>query len=178
MSGGDGRESAALAAPFAPYALHYQLPQIKNKRDFRDKRTRYGIPLPPTVSPSQYVVDIEQSNNNFPSAPYIPSSPRGEVRISSPRTETIMLPPQEPNMSGLNDRLNIQDRNIELLLDRAIRIKEELVSALGRTNNTLQEERFARELLQQHVNIMVLLCQKLSQQIEVIAILLYLPYLF
>ena len=67
----------------------------------------------------------------------------------------------------LEDRLLAQDKTIQALLDRAYKIKEDIIDALNITHGTWQEERHSRELLQEHIRTITSVVGRLSRDIAV-----------
>ncbi len=67
----------------------------------------------------------------------------------------------------LEDRLTEQERSTQRLVDRAYKIKEDIIDNLNLTHGTWREEKRARELLQDHIRTITDAVQKLGSDIRV-----------
>ncbi|XP_044302074.1 protein FAM81B [Varanus komodoensis] len=79
--------------------------------------------------------------------------------------------PAIPNVSGsrvnsLEDRMSNQERTTTVLLDQAFRIKDSIVSYLQGNKGIQQGEAAARQLLENHIQIITSIVKKLSHDIE------------
>ena len=69
------------------------------------------------------------------------------------------------NIKPLNPTL--QEKTTAGLLERAYKIKEDLIDNLNFTHGTWQDEKQARELLQEHIRTITDVVRKLSKDIVV-----------
>lgn len=67
----------------------------------------------------------------------------------------------------LEDRLQVQERTTQNLVDRAYRIKENIIDNLNITHGTWLEEKHSRELLQDHIRTITDIVRKLNRDIQV-----------
>ena len=63
--------------------------------------------------------------------------------------------------------LPLQEKTTAALLERAYKIKEDLIDNLNFTHGTWQDEKQARELLQEHIRTITDVVRKLSRDIGV-----------
>ena len=94
------------------------------------------------------------------------------------RDETRALSPTDDGRAfskfdSLEDRLNYQERASQQLMEKAYKIKEDLLENLNYTHGTWQEEKAARELLQEHIRTITDVVRKLSRDINVSALVLF-----
>ena len=75
--------------------------------------------------------------------------------------------PHTPRLNYLEDRLQAQERTTQNLIDRAYKIKENIIDNLNITHGTWQEEKRSRELLQEHIRTITDIVRKLSRDIQV-----------
>lgn len=67
----------------------------------------------------------------------------------------------------LEERLAQQERNTQSMIERAVKIKEDVVESLNFTHGTWQEEKHARSMLQEHVRTITAIVNKLNHDIAV-----------
>ena len=67
----------------------------------------------------------------------------------------------------LEDRLLVQEKNTHTLLDRAYKIKEDILENLNYAHGTWQDEKHARQLLHDHVRTITEVVRKISRDIQV-----------
>ncbi|BFY98702.1 hypothetical protein BsWGS_01742 [Bradybaena similaris] len=114
--------------------------------------------------------------SNLPSlrAPYDTTHEYNAISVGSPRqlqeprqmAEIVPLRSDLPNrIENLEDRLAMQERNTQALIDRAFKIKEEVVESLNYTQGTWNEEKQARGLLQEHIRTITSVVNKLNSDI-------------
>ncbi|XP_020648872.3 protein FAM81B [Pogona vitticeps] len=89
------------------------------------------------------------------------------------KTASPSFLPAIPNVSGsrvnsLENRLSNQERTTAVLLDQAFRIKDDIVSYLQGTKGFQPGEAAARQLLENHIQIITSIVKKLSHDIEVL----------
>lgn len=65
----------------------------------------------------------------------------------------------------LEDRLAQQERSTATVMDRAFKIKEDVIDSLNFTHGTWQEEKQARTLLQEHIRTITAIVNKLNNDI-------------
>lgn len=86
-----------------------------------------------------------------------------------PTTQVITLREQSPRLDQLEGRLAAHEQRTATLLDRATRIKHDAVDAIGVAQGTWQQERRARELLQEHIRSITALVGQLHNDVAAIA---------
>ncbi|CAH1796182.1 unnamed protein product [Owenia fusiformis] len=75
--------------------------------------------------------------------------------------------PRVPSrLDVLESRLYHQEKTSDTLLSRAYKIKEDIIDSLNYTHGTWQEEKHARELLQEHIKTITAVVKKLNKDIE------------
>nr|XP_020648872.1 protein FAM81B [Pogona vitticeps] len=89
------------------------------------------------------------------------------------KTASPSFLPAIPNVSGsrvnsLENRLSNQERTTAVLLDQAFRIKDDIVSYLQGSKGFQPGEAAARQLLENHIQIITSIVKKLSHDIEVL----------
>ncbi|XP_062597003.1 protein FAM81A-like isoform X2 [Saccostrea cucullata] len=97
----------------------------------------------------------------------------------SPRTnepETRILPYSGNNterqsrgpsrLDLLEERLAQQEKNSQNLVDRAFKIKEDVIDSLNFTHGTWQEEKHARNMLQEHIRTITAVVNRLNNDIS------------
>lgn len=89
-----------------------------------------------------------------------------QVELSSPRLRNRSNP-NVSYMQSVEGRLAFQEETIQKLLDRAYKVKEDIIDVLGITQHSWQEEKRARQLLQDHIQTITDVVRKLSRNIEV-----------
>lgn len=85
----------------------------------------------------------------------------------SPQVITVRDDSANPRFDVLEDRLAAQELRTRALLDRALRIKQDIVEALNYTQGTWQNEKQARELLQEHIKAITAVVKQLHRDLEV-----------
>lgn len=95
----------------------------------------------------------------------------GLPAIRAPYDDGGYITPRESRalsrIDVLEDRLNYQERTTQALIDRAFKIKEDVVNSLNLTHGTWHEEKQARNLLQEHIRTITEVVKKLSRDIVV-----------
>ncbi|XP_033750803.1 protein FAM81A-like [Pecten maximus] len=105
-------------------------------------------------------------------APYAETESQeyGVVYRNSPRPEEII--PRESRgpsrLDILEERLAQQERNTQTLIDRAFKIKEDVIDSLNFTHGTWQEEKHARSMLQEHIRTITAIVNKLNTDIAML----------
>lgn len=66
----------------------------------------------------------------------------------------------------LEERLTQQERNSQNLVDRAFKIKEDVIDSLNFTHGTWQEEKHARNMLQEHIRTITAVVNRLNSDIS------------
>ncbi|GFS24824.1 protein FAM81A [Elysia marginata] len=121
--------------------------------------------------------------NNLPSlrAPYDTTHEYNAISVGSPRAlerepvvdsrqvaEIVPLPIRSDlpsRIEQIEDRLSLQERNTQALIDRAFKIKEDVIDSLNFTQGTWNEEKQARGLLQEHIRTITACVNKLNGDI-------------
>ena len=80
-------------------------------------------------------------------------------------------------MQSVEGRLAIQEETTQKLLDRAYKVKEDVIDVLSLTQNTWHEERRARQLLQDHIQTITDVVRKLNRDIEVSFLIAFITYI-
>ncbi|OWF47733.1 protein FAM81A-like [Mizuhopecten yessoensis] len=105
-------------------------------------------------------------------APYAATESQeyGITYRNSPRPEEIV--PRESRgpsrLDILEERLAQQERNTQTLIDRAFKIKEDVIDSLNFTHGTWQEEKHARSMLQEHIRTITAIVNKLNTDIAMV----------
>ncbi|XP_067932953.1 protein FAM81A-like [Watersipora subatra] len=86
----------------------------------------------------------------------------------TPRPPSARAPADMSRLYDLEGRLSHQERASQNLLDRAMRIKEDVVENLNLTHSTWQGEKKQRELLQEHIRAITELVKRLDRDIKVL----------
>lgn len=93
----------------------------------------------------------------------------GQAYNPTPRQE--YAPPRESRgpsrLDILEERLAQQERNSQQLIDRAFKIKEDVIDSLNFTHGTWQEEKHSRSMLQEHIRTITAVVNKLNTDISV-----------
>ncbi|XP_077989594.1 protein FAM81A-like [Glandiceps talaboti] len=76
--------------------------------------------------------------------------------------------PPSRRLDVIEDRLLHQEKTTSGLIDRAFKIKEDIVDTLNLTHGSWQGEKQARELLQEHIRTITMVVKRLSREIEVL----------
>ncbi|GFO50433.1 protein fam81a [Plakobranchus ocellatus] len=121
--------------------------------------------------------------NNLPSlrAPYDTTHEYNAISVGSPRAlerdpivesrqvaEIVPVPVRSDlpsRIEQIEDRLSLQERNTQALIDRAFKIKEDVIDSLNFTQGTWNEEKQARGLLQEHIRTITACVNKLNGDI-------------
>ncbi|XP_029428983.1 protein FAM81B [Rhinatrema bivittatum] len=74
----------------------------------------------------------------------------------------------ERKMYLLEDRLSSQEKTTAILLDQALRIKDDIISSLKGSQGNCQGEAVARQLLENHIRIITNIVKQLSKDIQVL----------
>ena len=105
---------------------------------------------------------------------YRGASPRVNVNINDDRElvpysapETERYSRRASRLDLLEERLNQQERNTQNMLDRAFKIKEDVIDSLNFTHGTWQDEKHARNMLQEHIRTITAVVNKLNADIAV-----------
>lgn len=101
-----------------------------------------------------------QSHDQNQMVPYGPRSDGGQ----SNREYTNR---GQSRLDILEDRLAQQERSTATVMDRAFKIKEDVIDSLNFTHGTWQEEKHARSLLQEHIRTITAIVNKLNNDIAV-----------
>jgi len=67
----------------------------------------------------------------------------------------------------LEERLAQQERSTATVMDRAFKIKEDVIDSLNFTHGTWQDEKHARSMLQEHIRTITAIVNKLNNDIAV-----------
>ncbi|XP_006818337.1 protein FAM81A-like [Saccoglossus kowalevskii] len=76
--------------------------------------------------------------------------------------------PPSRRLEVIEDRLLHQEKTTSSLIDRAFKIKEDIIDTLNLTHGTWQGEKQSRELLQEHIRTITLVVKRLSREIEIL----------
>ncbi|XP_070541707.1 protein FAM81A-like [Ptychodera flava] len=76
--------------------------------------------------------------------------------------------PPSRRLDVIEDRLLHQEKTTQSLLDRAFKIKEDIIDSMNLTHGTWQGEKQARDLLQEHIRTITLVVKRLSREIEIL----------
>lgn len=96
------------------------------------------------------------------SFPAITDADDGANHVPKPDRETWS------RMELLENRLNYQEKTTRGLVDRALKVKEDIIESLSITQMSWQGERKARDLLQEHIKTITSVVKRLSREIEVL----------
>jgi len=89
--------------------------------------------------------------------------------ISPRRATPRQLPPiDDSKIYHIEERLKRQEDTTRALIDRALRIKEDIVNTQDFTRGTFSDERKNRQLLEEHIRVITAVCKKLNSDIEAI----------
>ena len=96
------------------------------------------------------------------------------VPVMAPdRTPRVRLPPPPDNsgqirrMDEPEDRLMHQEKTTQSLIDKAYRIKEDIIESMNLSHGSWQNEKEARTLLTDHIRNITVIVKRLSREIEV-----------
>ena len=78
----------------------------------------------------------------------------------------------------LGDQARQQEATMQKLLDKAIRVKDEISETLNATHSNWQEEKHARELLQDHIRTITDVVRKLSLNVQVLSNAIHCLFIF
>jgi hypothetical protein len=92
----------------------------------------------------------------------LPAITTGENNQMAMRQETVS------RMNFLEDRLMYQEKTTRSLVERALRVKEDIVESLSYAQMSWQGEKKARALLQEHIRTITSVVKRLSREIEVL----------
>ncbi|XP_013061571.2 protein FAM81A-like [Biomphalaria glabrata] len=85
-----------------------------------------------------------------------------------PRQITEIVPVRNDlpsRIDSIEDRLSMQERNTQALIDKAFKIKEDVIESLNFTQGSWNEEKQARALLQEHIRTITSVVNKLNGDI-------------
>ena len=93
-------------------------------------------------------------------------------RFGSPRVADNQLVRASPSrgpsrLDLLEERLSQQEKNTQGLVERAFRTKEDVIESLNFTHGTWQEEKHARNMLQEHIRTITAVVNRLNNDIAV-----------
>ena len=93
-------------------------------------------------------------------------------RFGSPRVQDNQLVRASPSrgpsrLDLLEERLSQQEKNTQQLVERAFRTKEDVIESLNFTHGTWQEEKHARNMLQEHIRTITAVVNRLNSDIAV-----------
>lgn len=91
------------------------------------------------------------------------------VTTAAAAPQLLTVRESSPRLNELEGRLMAQEHRTANLLDRALRVKHEVVDAIGIAQGTWQQERHARELLQEHIRSITALVGQLHHDVAAIA---------
>lgn len=91
-------------------------------------------------------------------------------RFGSPRVADNQLVRASPSrgpsrLDLLEERLSQQEKNTQGLVERAFRTKEDVIESLNFTHGTWQEEKHARNMLQEHIRTITAVVNRLNNDI-------------
>ncbi|PVD20097.1 hypothetical protein C0Q70_20591 [Pomacea canaliculata] len=112
-------------------------------------------------------------------APYDTTHDYNAISVGSPRQLPPLSQRQEMvqelvpvvqsdiphRIDNLEERLSLQERNTQSLIDKAFKIKEDVVESLNFTHGTWSEEKQARALLQEHIRTITNVVNQLNSNI-------------
>ena len=133
------------------------LPSVRTTYDesfnvYKPLATPVEPPLPP---PPMLSEPMPFAPTPFPYAP------------APPQVITVRDDSANPRFDVLEDRLAAQELRTRALLDRALRIKQDVVESLNYSQGTWQNEKQARELLQEHIKAITAVVKQLHRDLEV-----------
>jgi len=104
-------------------------------------------------------------------APFDTNHEYNAISVASPRgvQEIVSVPLGNDipaRIDHLEDRISVQERNTQGLIDRAFKIKEDVIDSLNFTQGTWNEEKQARGLLQEHIRTITAVVNKLNGDIS------------
>lgn len=108
-----------------------------------------------------------------PPAPRQNGVPEYNNRYNSPRLKSPRM--SEPRSRGqsrnpsrldiLEERIAQQEKNSQALIERAFKTKEDVIESLNFTHGTWQEEKHARNMLQEHIRTITAVVNRLNNDI-------------
>ncbi|KAL3866732.1 hypothetical protein ACJMK2_044013 [Sinanodonta woodiana] len=112
---------------------------------------------------------MSNRRQNILRAPYGTDPEPSHARNYSPRVqhnEDHSFSSRGPSrIDLLEERLAAQERSTHEALDRAFKIKEDVIDSLNFTNGTWQEEKHARAMLQEHIRTIMTVVNRLNSDI-------------
>lgn len=123
---------------------------------------------------SQLRAPYDTSDDNYDSFPP-PQRQNGvpdyNSRYTSPRVqENARSRATSRNPSRLDileERIAQQEKNSQALIERAFKTKEDVIESLNFTHGTWQEEKHARNMLQEHIRTITAVVNRLNNDIAV-----------
>jgi hypothetical protein len=91
-------------------------------------------------------------------------------RLRSPRNSEHQShgPSRNPSrLDILEERIAQQEKNSQALIERAFKTKEDVIESLNFTHGTWQEEKHARNMLQEHIRTITAVVNRLNNDIAV-----------
>ena len=82
----------------------------------------------------------------------------------TPRLVAVAAPTR---IDHLENRLLAQEKTSKGLMERAMKIKEDIIESLNFTQGTWHEEKYAREMLQEHIRTITAVVKRMGRDIEV-----------
>ncbi|CAL1534101.1 unnamed protein product [Lymnaea stagnalis] len=122
-------------------------------------------------------IKMSMRRTNLPMlrAPYDTTHEYNAISVGSPRqlvseqrqiAEIVPVRHDLPSrIESIEDRLAMQERNTQALIDKAFKIKEDVIESLNFTQGTWNEEKQARALLQEHIRTITAVVNKLNGDI-------------
>ena len=101
----------------------------------------------------------EYSNNTRYGSPRVRQDNQLAVRASPSRGPS--------RLDLLEERLQQQEKNTQQLVERAFKTKEDVIESLNFTQGTWQEEKHARNMLQEHIRTITAVVNRLNNDIAV-----------
>ncbi|XP_041361749.1 protein FAM81A-like [Gigantopelta aegis] len=140
----------------APYdtSQEYNAIQVGNQRDRHDTPPSYA-PQPSYAPPPTYVQPPMQQ----------PQVQTQLVPIASPQ---IVRYEGTSRLEGIEDRLAQQEKTTQALIERAYKIKEDVIESLNFTHGSWQDEKAARAHLSDHVKNITAVVNRLNHDIAVL----------
>lgn len=124
---------------------------------------------------SQLRAPYDTSDNDYPPPqrqnfrqPEYSNNRYGSPRVADNQLAVRASPSRGPSrLDLLEERLHQQEKNSQQLLDRAFRTKEDVIESLNFTQGTWQEEKHARNMLQEHIRTITAVVNRLNNDIAV-----------
>ncbi|KAH3842351.1 protein FAM81A-like [Dreissena polymorpha] len=114
--------------------------------------------------------DTDEGYETFP-PPQRPQNgiPEYDNRFSSPRVQEnprSRATSRNPSrLDLLEDRIAQQEKNTQSVIERAFKTKEDVIESLNFTHGTWQEEKHARNMLQEHIRTITAVVNRLNNDI-------------